>query len=660
MTKFIPKEIIDEIKNNINIVDLISESIPLNKKGNNYLGLCPFHQDTKPSFTVSESKGIYKCFACGESGDSIKFLTKYKGISYIDALEVLAQKIGLNFDFQAIKKTRVIQRNEQDEATLWILDTTNNFYKSRVILSKEALSYLKTRKLDEIVIRDKFDIGFASQNEIVDYFKKINVSQEQLVQAGLLNSEFNHIFWNRITFAIRNEFGEVVGFSARALNQTSSAKYINSPETHLFKKSHLLYNYQNAKEAINSKKQIIIVEGFMDVIALYRAGIENVVAIMGTALTKDHLKLIKNHEVIMFLDGDNAGINATIKSIKTLLASRNTVNVVINNLGKDPDEILNHFGKEKLINLLHENQKSAPDFAYDFIVKKHNLDQKIDFNNINAAASELINLFSDANEDIRNYINAKFEHKFNTKLTFKSTNFNLENNLWNNFTQGPEPLAAPSDYSNNSRKNHFNRQDKKEQLKLELFSPKNGIGLRSRFLIYLLHFRPIFDFFVENADNKEANVIPAIFTNDFLNIYTDLKNSYEKTILSHLEEKIQDTFLQQIEKIVYNELSKSNFPKMLYKEDDEREKFIKDTAHSFVIEEREKIKKILIEYEEKKANNEEFIFHLNLEPLFRVIKQELQERVNLLYDKGQENQEIIQSLIKICKKGISIDNEKSK
>ncbi|MHA3826091.1 DNA primase [Mycoplasma sp. BRA285] len=376
----IPTELVNQIITSSNIVDVISEFINLTKKGNNYVGICPFHEDSTPSFTVSPQKQIFKCFPCGASGNVVGFLQRIKNWNFIQAIEYLAQQAGITYDFSSYKNNENISTYSQETLELIdLLSITNSYYKVQVLTSQPALEYLKHRGLDDIALREKFDIGYAPKNKTLEYLKSLNYDTSLMLKAGLINNDLHELFWDRVTFGIRNEFNELVGFSARSIEPHPVAKYVNSPATELFNKSKILYNFNNAKEAIASKKEVIIVEGFMDAIALYKAGITNVVALMGVALTKEHLNLIKNNKVILFLDNDAAGIDAALRTVKLLLENNFAVSLIENNYSKDADEILNTYGAETLVDLIKNSQVSAVNFIYEKLKLKHKVDEIKDY-----------------------------------------------------------------------------------------------------------------------------------------------------------------------------------------------------------------------------------------------------------------------------------------
>ncbi|MFV8515756.1 DNA primase [Mycoplasma sp. Z244B] len=418
--KRIPTELVNQIITSSNIVDVISEFINLAKKGNNYVGLCPFHEDSTPSFTVSPQKQIFKCFPCGASGNVVGFLQRIKNWNFIQALEFLAQRAGIQYDFSSLKNSQNVQAYSQETLELIdMLSITNSYYKVQVLTNPAAMEYLKVRKLDDATLREKFDIGYAPKNKTLEYLKSLNFDTGLMLKAGLINSDLHELFWDRVTFGIRNEFNELVGFSARSIEAHPVAKYVNSPATELFNKSKILYNFNNAKEAIASKKEVIIVEGFMDAIALYKAGFENVVALMGVALTKEHLNLIKNNKVILFLDNDAAGIDAALRTVKILFEHNFTVSLIENNYSKDADEILNTYGAETLTELIKNSQISAVNFIYEKLKQKHKVDTLKDYEAFSKFILVLKSYIDLLDIEQQKYIASLLQKEYNYTLTIK-------------------------------------------------------------------------------------------------------------------------------------------------------------------------------------------------------------------------------------------------
>ncbi|UUM19533.1 MULTISPECIES: DNA primase [unclassified Mycoplasma] len=422
--KNISTNTIDLIVRSSNIVNVISQFISLNKKGNNYVGICPFHADTSPSLTVSPAKNIYKCFACGHSGNVVHFVKEFKKISYVQALEFLAQQANLPINFDQFKNVNKITRDPAKQKMYDLLDTVNSYFKLN-INNELAQKFLNYRKINQIDILEKFDIGFAPLNNYTDILKTNQLySDLDLNQAGLINDNLNLIFKNRIIFGIRNERGEIVGFSGRSIGDDKKyAKYLNSPESQIFKKSRILYNFNNAQDSAFDKREIIIVEGFMDVIALYQAGINNVIALMGTALTNAHLSLLKDLKVILFLDNDTAGQSATNKSLVKLIENKFEVEVVINNFNKDPDEILNNHGADVLVDILKNSRKNGAHIVYDNFKILYRLNRaNVDITSVNFGLlkENLINIFANATAKTQLLIQERMMNDFNVQLSLRN------------------------------------------------------------------------------------------------------------------------------------------------------------------------------------------------------------------------------------------------
>ncbi|WP_406618276.1 DNA primase [Mycoplasmopsis lipophila] len=432
MNKYIDQNTINSIINANKIETVISEFLPLQKYGRNFRAICPFHNDTNPSLSINVEKQIYKCFVCNNVGNVAKFLTEYKKISFIEAIKWLAEKINYNFDFTDYLNQANSKYNEEELKILDILEKANSYFllESQLLPTNHKVKeYFDNRKLD-IETRKMFDIGYVPEIGFSNTFLKQNETN-LLIKAGLLNSDnLLPFFKNRITFAIKNENNQVVGFSARTLEKEQKPKYINSPESIFFKKNSIIYNYGIAKPYIEQTKQVVITEGFFDVIALFKANIKNSVCLMGTALTKNHLYLLKNKEIILFLDGDIPGIQASMKSFLILRENHFKVKIVNNDTRLDPDEIFNQKGPNVLKSLI-DNSLIGIDFIYNKLLEKNNLRIKKDLQNIKNFANEFKNylMFEDKN-DIDFYI-SKFIQEFNYKI-------DIENILFEESTYTPE------------------------------------------------------------------------------------------------------------------------------------------------------------------------------------------------------------------------------
>ena len=382
-------EIANDILKQVNIVDIISSFIKVTKKGRNYVALCPFHADSNPSMMISPEKQIFKCFVCQTGGDAITFVKKYKNCSYFEAVKTVAQIAGIHDERLENYKTSNSNISDETKKIYNCLSEINRLYGIYLYNTDEgrqtALDYLHNRGLTDEII-NKFKIGYS----IIDGEKTTKTllnsgfSLKTIEKTGIGNIFGEKIKDNnagRVIFSITNTDGQVVGFSARELsNDKNVAKYINSPEVEggVFHKSNILYNYFNAKDAARREKFIYVVEGFMDAIALDKIGINNVVALMGTVLTQEHIKLLRylNCEVRLCLDNDGPGQDAMIKIAKQLRNSDVKYLFVSNNQvvnGKDSDEILKNSGAEGLKKYLN-TLISEGEFILNYYSKKLNMD----------------------------------------------------------------------------------------------------------------------------------------------------------------------------------------------------------------------------------------------------------------------------------------------
>lgn len=358
------RNVIDEVNEKTDIVALISSYVKLERKGKNYFGLCPFHDDKNPSMSVSPEKNIFKCFSCGVGGGPINFYQQINHTTFSQALAALAEPLGI--EVQAAKKEATPTLIEHD-----ILDEVNNFYQYYLKNSesgKNAIDYLKKRKLSLQTI-EHFQIGFSPKEDTLHkLLKKKNFEDEQMISSGIVtlrNGEYKDFFNNRIMFPITNIDGKVVAFSGRTIDGREP-KYYNSAETKVFKKGEVLYHLYEALGEIRKQDHVIIHEGFFDCIASYEAGLKNTIATMGTSLTIAQAKLLENYtkRVIIAFDGDSAGINAAIKAIDVLSQTKLRIDVLQFDKGLDPDDYFRKFGQEKYLNLYKSNLKDQYEFIY--------------------------------------------------------------------------------------------------------------------------------------------------------------------------------------------------------------------------------------------------------------------------------------------------------
>ncbi len=339
----------EDILDNINIVDIVERYVDLKKAGRNYTGLCPFHNEKTPSFIVSEDKQIFKCFGCGIWWNAIKFIMEIERAEFFEAAKLLAKDAGVEIKEFKSSKDKEKFKSKKD---LWQINKTAlNFFHSEIFENKKALEYMeKNRKMSDKIIK-KYKLGYApdSYYKLTKYLKKKWYSDELITKAGLgrknQNWELNSFFNNRIIFPIFSQFGEPVAFSGRIFNnEKNTGKYINTPDTPLYDKSKILYNYHIAKQNIKTQNFVIVVEWFMDVIWLDRLGYLTGVATCGTALTKQHALLLKrlSDTIIFSFDNDEAGKKATIRGLKICLAQDIYPKIfVINGKAKDFDDIAN-------------------------------------------------------------------------------------------------------------------------------------------------------------------------------------------------------------------------------------------------------------------------------------------------------------------------------
>jgi DNA primase len=386
----IPYDVILDIKSKVNIVDVISEYLPVEQKGKNYFAICPFHDDHNPSMSISPEKQIYTCFVCGASGNVFNFVANYEKVSFVSAVKKVAQKAGINLDIN-VKDDYKPQDTKYDKYYK-MFDITNKYYQNNIksVYGKKAIEYLHNRKIDDDIINE-FEIGLSmNDNNVSKLLEKKGYDVNELIDIGLCGKKDNFIydiFRNRIMFPLYNLDGKPVGFSGRIYNGEKDSKYVNSKESIIFKKGNLLYNYHRALSHAREKHQIIVVEGFMDVIRLYTIGIKNVVATMGTAITKEHanllMKLSKN--TVLCFDGDKAGEKATISALDALEKIGITPKIIRLEDDLDPDDYIIKKGSDAYLTHLNNPMSS--------VVFKINIDKsKTNFNDYNEISAYLKNV----------------------------------------------------------------------------------------------------------------------------------------------------------------------------------------------------------------------------------------------------------------------------
>ena len=384
MTIYIPEDKVSEIKNRADIVEVVSEVVLLKKTGKNYVGLCPFHSEKTPSFTVSPEKQIFYCFGCAAGGNVFSFLMKHDGISFPDAAKMLALRYGIDIPTETLspeQKRRISQR----ERLFAVNKQAMEFFRKQFLDSipgKKAMEYVKKRGISSTV-SDKFNLGYAPKgwDNLLRFFKKKNISPDLIEKAGLIVSKkeregFYDRFRDRLIFPIFDLNMQGIGFGGRVMDD-SLPKYLNSPETPLYNKSRSLYGLHVAKKNCRENQKVYVVEGYFDLLALHQHGIQNSVATLGTSLTFEHVQLLKgligkDGIVILVFDSDDAGMKASQRTIEVFDKAYMNAQIVILPDGYDPDSYLVEFGIESFLDMV-SRAKGIISFLMDSAVKKHGL-----------------------------------------------------------------------------------------------------------------------------------------------------------------------------------------------------------------------------------------------------------------------------------------------
>ncbi|HEA7978604.1 TPA: DNA primase, partial [Campylobacter jejuni] len=372
----ITKESIENLSQRLNIVDIIENYIEVKKQGSSFVCICPFHADKNPSMHINPIKGFYHCFACKAGGDAFKFVMDYEKLSFADAVEKVASLSNFTLSY-----TKEKQENKKELKS--ILPSLNAYFKDNLKHHKEVLTYLYQRALNDKDIA-KFELGFAGASEdSIRLLQNQKIPLEDAMSVGALkkdeNNEFYASFIWRITFPIYDHKDLLVGFGGRTLNPNVPAKYVNSPQNILFDKSRIFYAFNIAKENIAKKKEIIVCEGYMDAIAFHKAGFNNAVAVLGTALTEHHLPLIRRYDakVILCFDNDEAGLKAATRSAFLLSTNKIDGKVAILQGGKDPAELVAKNESTKLHNILDKGIELG-EFYIRRLISTHSIISALD------------------------------------------------------------------------------------------------------------------------------------------------------------------------------------------------------------------------------------------------------------------------------------------
>ncbi|WP_419026111.1 DNA primase [Emergencia sp.] len=344
---------IENLKNQINIIDVVGRVVPLKRAGSNYKGVCPFHNEKTPSFVVSEPKQIFTCFGCGATGDAIEFVKRYYNLDFSEAIEKLAGEYGIALEKNTFNDNREVYYKVNKLAA-------NFFYKAFTEKANKGYAYMKRRGISPAILK-KFGIGYADAqwDSLYKYLLSQGVDKKIMVELGLVSEskgKYYDKFRNRVIFPIINTSGKVIGFGGRAIDAEDNPKYLNSAESKIFQKKYNLYGLNISRQSVGKEGFIILVEGYMDTIALYQSGIENVAASLGTALTENQAKLIKRYtrDVILSYDADGAGRAAALRGLDILRKEECKVKVLHVTDGKDPDEYIKKNGKTAFLKLVED------------------------------------------------------------------------------------------------------------------------------------------------------------------------------------------------------------------------------------------------------------------------------------------------------------------
>lgn len=375
---FYPEDLVEEVRSRNDVVDVIGSYVRLQKKGNNYMGLCPFHSEKTPSFSVSQNKQMYHCFGCGVGGNVITFVMEYENYSFVEALKMLAERVGV-----ALPEAEYSEQEKQNASLKARLLEINKvaakyyFYQLKSERGKTAYDYLRKRQISDDMIK-KFGLGYSNKtsNDLYLYLKSVGYDDHILRESGLVTLDehrgANDKFWNRVMYPIMDINNKVIGFGGRVMGD-GMPKYLNSPETKIFDKSRNLYGMNLAR--VSRKPNLIICEGYMDVIALHQAGFNNAVASLGTAFTGLQANLMKRYtkEVLICYDSDGAGTQAALRAIPILKEAGLSTKVINMKPYKDPDEFIKALGAEEFQKRIDEAQNS---FLFEIDV----LERQFDFN----------------------------------------------------------------------------------------------------------------------------------------------------------------------------------------------------------------------------------------------------------------------------------------
>jgi len=543
MATRIPQEFIDEVTSKTNIVDVISKYVQLKKSGKNLFGLCPFHEERTPSFSVAEDKQIFHCFSCGRGGNVYKFIMEMENKSFPEAVIEVAQmgNISVPDQYQASNA----QYENSDSRTLLKMYAEAAKLYSHILLKTEngtnALKYLNNRDLGEDLIQT-FGIGYAPNNSnlLLQFFKDRDISEDVLRKSGLFaenqEGELFDRFRDRVMIPITDESGNIIAFSGRILDkEASTAKYMNSPETPIFNKGKTLFNLNNAKKEIREKGNVILFEGFMDVISAYKAGVTNGVASMGTSLTDDQLYTLSRltNQINVCYDGDDPGVEATYRALTQLTDDRFTYGVISIPDKKDPDEFIRSEGTEKFQNLTNNGVQTPISFILNYFKRNYNLNNEHDqLEFLNQSLQEIVKLQSPVEIDM--YVGRVADEMNVSKEAINKELDSLRRQMAikqpaNNYKDVQQHALEKV---TSSVKSEYDKLEKSERYLLywAINYPEVRINLKGAgFRFVHQNYQQIFDSLLSYVDSEEIE--EEINVSDFMNILDD----DDKNLLADLE-----------------------------------------------------------------------------------------------------------------------------
>ncbi|MEK4071134.1 DNA primase [Staphylococcus sp. FSL C8-0035] len=529
----IDQSVINEIKDKTDILDLVSEYVKLEKRGRNYIGLCPFHDEKTPSFTVSEDKQICHCFGCKKGGNVFQFTQEIKDVPFVKAVKELGERVNIKVDVGQTQYNQQSQMASDDLKMIEMHELIQDYYHyalMKTVEGEEALNYLRQRGFTDELIKQR-QIGYApdSSHFCHDFLEKKGYDIELAYEAGLLsrneeNFSYYDRFRNRIMFPLKNAQGRIVGYSGRTYNN-QEPKYLNSPETPIFQKRRLLYNLDKARKSIRQNDEIVLLEGFMDVIKSDYAGLKQVVASMGTQLSQEHMTFLKKltNNITLMFDGDYAGREATLKTGQALLQQGLNVYVIQLPSGMDPDEYIGKYGNEAFLNFVAKDKKAFVLFK----VESH----QDEINNNDLAYERH---FREATHDIAQVQSTILRNKL---IQDVANIFNMSPEMiYHEIGSNNMPQVAPAEYgySPQSGSQLFNNLTKNEKAERALL--KHFMKDKDTFINYYQkisdddftnkYFKSIFnilhDYFSEHDNYSISDVMQYIDSNELREAFIEL------------------------------------------------------------------------------------------------------------------------------------------